>query len=82
MSFSFFVASHFIKPSFLEFPSFVKSNCVLVITCLRGKFGINFPSTFLKILKMPKSNQGNRKIFKNHEDDLSQKLSEPKQTGY
>ena len=31
---------------------------------------------------MPKSNQGNRKIFKNHEDDLSQKLSEPKQTGY
>ena len=50
---------------------------VLVITCLGSRFGINCPSAFLKILKLPKSNEGNFKIFKNHEGDLSQQLPEP-----
>ena len=27
---------------------------VLVLTCLRGRFGINCPCAFLKILKLPK----------------------------
>ena len=37
---------------------------VLVVTCLGGRFEINCPSAFLKILK-------------NHEGDLSQKSLEP-----
>ena len=39
---------------------------VLIITCLEGRFGINCPSAFLKMLK----------IFKNYAGDLSQKLPE------
>ena len=50
---------------------------VLVITCLGGRFGINCPSAFLKILILLEQNEGNFKIFKNHEGDISQKLPEP-----
>ena len=51
---------------------------VLVITCLRGGFGINCPREFLKILKLPEQNEDNFKIFKNHEGDLSKKLTKPR----
>ena len=51
---------------------------VLVITCLKGRFEINYMSAFVKILKLPKLNEGNLKIFKSHKRDLSQKLPEPK----
>ena len=50
---------------------------VLVITCLAGQFGINCPSLILKVLKLPKWNKDNFKIFKNRDGDLSPKLSEP-----
>ena len=50
---------------------------VLVTICLGGRFRINCSSAFLKILKLPEWNEGNFKIFKNHEDDLSQKSPEP-----
>ena len=42
---------------------------VLVMACLGGRFGINCPSAFLKILKLPE---------KKKMRDLSRKLSEPK----
>ena len=48
------------------------SQLVLVITYLGGRFGLNCPSTFLKIQKFE-----NLKIFKNYRGDLSQKLLEP-----
>ena len=41
-----------------------KSEFVLVITCLGGRFGINCPSVFLK-------------IFKNSDCDLPPKSPEP-----
>ena len=47
---------------------------VLVITCLRGWLGINYSSSFLKILKLPKQNESNIKFCKIHENDLSKKL--------
>ena len=50
---------------------------VLVITCLGGRLGINFPSSFLKILKLSEKNESNFKLSKNHEGDLSKKLHEP-----
>ena len=50
---------------------------VLVITCLGGQFGINCPSTFLKILKLPELKEGNFKNFENHTGDLYQKLPQP-----
>ena len=40
---------------------------VLVITYFGGQFGINYPSVFLKVLKLAKWNEGNFKVFKNHE---------------
>ena len=40
-------------------------NTVLVITCLGGRFRINCPNVFLKILKLAEQNEGNFKIFKN-----------------
>ena len=46
---------------------------VLVITYLGGQFGINYPSVFLKVLKLAKWNKGNFKVFKNHEGHLFQK---------
>ena len=46
---------------------------VLVITYLGGQFGINYPSAFLKVLKLAKWNEGNFKVFKNHEGHLFQK---------
>ena len=49
---------------------------VLVITCLGGQFGINSQCAFLKILKLPKSNDSNFKIFKNCKNDLLQKSPE------
>lgn len=39
---------------------------VLVITYFGGQFGINYPSVFLKVLKLAK-------VFKNHEGHLFQK---------
>ena len=50
---------------------------VLVITCLGGKFRINCRSAFLKILKLAEYNEGNFRISKNDESDLSQKAPEP-----
>ena len=38
---------------------------------------MNCPGAFLKILKMIEWKQGNLKISKNHEGDLSAKLPEP-----
>ena len=38
---------------------------------------INCTSLFLKTLKLPGENEGNFKIFKNDEIDLSQKSPEP-----
>ena len=35
------------------------------------------PESILKILKLPQKNEGNFKIFKNHEGDLSEKSPEP-----
>ena len=46
---------------------------VLVITRLGGRFRMNCPKAFSKILKLPEWNQGNFKIFKNYENDLSPK---------
>ena len=51
---------------------------MLVITCLGGGFGINCPREFLTILKLPEQNEGNFKIFKNHEGDLPKKLTKPR----
>ena len=48
----------------------------LVITCLEGQIGINCPSAFLKVLKLPVWNESNFKIFKKREIDLSKKLPE------
>ena len=50
---------------------------VLVITYLGGRFGINCPSAFLKILKLPELIESNFKIFKNQGGDLSLKSPEP-----
>ena len=44
--------------------SFLIMKLVLVITCLGGQFGINCPSAFLKILWLPKLNEGNFKYSK------------------
>ena len=54
---------------------------VLVITCLGGRFRINCPSAFLKILKLPKWNEANFRIFKNHKGDLSPESPEPNMWG-
>ena len=35
------------------------------------------PESILKILKLPQKNEGNFKIFKNHEGDLSENSPEP-----
>ena len=43
---------------------------------MRGRFGINCPSVFLKILKLPEWNEDNFKTFKNHEGYLSQRSLE------
>ena len=40
-----------------------------------GRFEINCPSAFLKILKFPEWNEGNFKIYKYREGDLSQKIA-------
>ena len=50
---------------------------VLVTTCLGRRLRINFPSSFLKMLKLSEKSESNFKIFKNHEGDLSQKLRKP-----
>ena len=50
---------------------------VLVIKCLGGRFKINCPSALLEILKLPEWNEGNFKIFKNREGDLSPKSPQP-----
>ena len=50
---------------------------VLAIKCLGWQYGINLPSAFLKVLKLPEQNVRNFKIFKNHDGNLSPKLSEP-----
>ena len=42
------------------------------------QFRINFPSAFLKILKLPEKNECNFKILKNLEGDLSQYSPESK----
>ena len=48
---------------------------VLVITCLRERFRIDYPKAFLKIMRL--WNYENFKIFENYESDLSQKSPEP-----
>ena len=40
-----------------------------------GRFEINCPSAFLKILKFPEWNEDNFKIYKYREGDLSQKIA-------
>ena len=54
-----------------------KDQSRLVITCLGERFGINCPSEILRILKLLEYNEGNFKIFKTREGDLSQILPEP-----
>ena len=41
---------------------------------LKGRFAINCPTAFMKILKLTALNEGNFKIFKTHEGDLFRKL--------
>ena len=50
---------------------------VLVITCLGWRFGINCPSAFMKVFKLPEYNEDNLKIFKNQDGHLCQKLPKP-----
>ena len=47
------------------------------VTCLEGRFRINYPSTILEILKLPEWNEDSCKIFKNYEGYISQKSLEP-----
>ena len=62
-----------------SFHTISTSNRILVLSisasnhiCLGGRFGINYPSASLKILKLIEL------ILKNHEGNLSPKFSKPK----
>ena len=59
----------------LQIICWATASIVLVITFLGGRFEINCPSAFLKILKFPEWTEGNFKIYKYHEGDLSQKIA-------